>query len=162
MAIYNNPERVLIAVGIASMVFSLLGLFHNSMTLFVDYSPIVKELGQEYNLSNFYVVFYIMSAICITFYVVLFISGIQLIRRRTYWVFVLLLTVIFEIIYFIAVRVLSCDPDYGNSIAAATGISSGGLMFQAFGLFPIWAPIIAFWARRKMIRTSSQGELHFK
>ncbi len=146
------PERALIGVGIMSVIFAIFGLYYNYNTLFADYSLITKELSREYDLPNFYISFYIMSVVCITFYIVLFISGIQLIRKKTAWVLILIIVIVLEVIYFILVRFLSCNPTYGVSIAAATGVSSGGLMFQAFGLFPIWAPLIIFWARRKMIK----------
>src|SRR5438128_12333573 len=98
-----------------------------------------------------------MSTICIVCYTVLFYIGVQMIRGRTDVVRLLVFLVVFEILYVFAVGSLWLMPDYGRSIAAATGVSNGGMMFQVFALFPIWAPIIAFLASRSLREISSTG-----
>jgi hypothetical protein len=40
------------------------------------------------------------------------------------------------------------------SVGAATGIANGGLMAQFIILFPLWAPLVVWWARKKL---QSQG-----
>lgn len=150
MPIYSKiPDRALVGVGITSAVLAVLGVWYNSTTLFADYSAVLVDLEKENDLSNFYAVFYTMSGICIAFHLSLLLSGIQLIRKKTNWVFVLSAIVITEIVYLLIVGQLWKNSVYGTSVAAATGVSSGGLMFQAFALFPIWAPATALWARHK-------------
>lgn len=132
------------------------GIWYNSATLTVDYSGLSEELNTEesefgpYDLSYFYPIFYLLWSICITFYILLAITGIQLIRLKTGWVFALLGVVLVEVVYFLLLGRSWLMPEYGPSIGAATGISSGGLVFQWVSLFPIWAPLAAFWARNRI------------
>ena len=147
----KNPDRALVMVGLGSVVLAILGLWYNSTTLFADYTAVIDDLKNENDLSHFYRALYAMSAICVVFYVGLFISGIQLIRKKVIWVFVLSGVIALEIGYFLLVGWFWTNSTYGYSIAAATGVSNGGLMYQVFSLFPIWAPATALWARRKKL-----------
>ncbi|MCH7813117.1 MAG: hypothetical protein IID40_03760 [Planctomycetes bacterium] len=59
---------------------------------------------------------------------------------------------IFEVVYFFGIAffgiaLLWMTPGIGRSVAAASGISSGGLMFQFLPLFPLWGPLLARWAK---------------
>lgn len=57
---------------------------------------------------------------------------------------------LFEIVYFFSLGMLWLAPSMGMSVAAATGVANGGLMAQFLILFPLWAPLLAFWARRHL------------
>ena len=92
-----------------------------------------------------------MSGVCILFYLLLGITGIQLMRLRAQWAFVLVAIVIAEVAYWFSITPLSTIPKYGDSVPSALGVSSGGLMFQVFILFPIWAPLAALWARKRIL-----------
>jgi hypothetical protein len=94
-----------------------------------------------------------MSVICVGFYMLLLASGVQLIRKKTNWAFVLLAIVVLEIAYFLVVGWLWAHPPNRVSIAAASGVSSGGLMYQIYVVFPIWGPLLALWARRRILAT---------
>lgn len=147
----KNPDRALVVVGLSSVLLAILGLWYNMTTLFADYTSIIDDLKSENDLRHFYTAFYVMSAICIAFFAGLFVSGIQLIRKKIMWVFVLSGIIALEISYFFLLGGLWANSTYGYSVGAATGVSNGGLMFQVFSFFPIWAPATALWARRKKL-----------
>jgi len=159
------PTRTLIAVGIACLLMAAAGIWYNSEYLTVDYSETLETQSAENpeikgdDLSDFYTVFYVLSGICISFYIILAITGIQLIRLKISWVFVLLGIVVAEVVYYIVLGRLWGLPQYGRSIAAATGVSSGGLVFQGLSLFPIWAPLAALWARNRIRKESEANDL---
>ena len=163
--ISKTPTRTLIAVGIACLLMATAGIWYNSEYLAVDYSDALEEILVEEpkyegdDLSHFHTIFYILSGLCLAFYILLAVTGIQLIRLKTNWVFVLLCVVIVEVVYFMILSRLWMIPEYGRSIAAATGVSSGGLVFQGITLFPIWAPLAAFWARHRMRKGSVANDL---
>jgi hypothetical protein len=136
-------------VGACSILFGLLGLTYNAVTLFVDCSYSFLDMNDDVNLGQFYPVFYMMSGICIAFYVALTVVGVQLIRKKFGWAKGLLGIIVLEVIYYLVIGLLWTSPQYGMSVGAATGVSSGGLSFQAFTLFPIWGPWVAMWASRR-------------
>ena len=150
---------MLALVGVTSIIVGMLGLWFNSGALSAHFSSVIEDLGKEYDLKNFYPIFYMMLAICMVFYLTLVVSGIQLIRKKVGWVFVLLAVVVLEVFYFVTVGWLWAHSPYNYSIGAATGISSGGLMYQAKVLFPVWAPLIALWARRRIINQATTSAL---
>ena len=146
------PQHTLTFVGGGSIIVAGLGLWFNYSTLVLADSFPLGQMIKEHDLKNFYPIFYTMSAICIAFYVILLACGVQLIRKKSGWGFVLLTVVVLELLYFTLVGWLWAYSPYRFSIGAATGISSGGLMYQAYVVFPIWAPLLSLWARRRMIR----------
>jgi len=138
-----NTPRPLIFVGIISIIVALLGIAYNVSSLSVDFNEAYSELNAEYNLEYFHTAFITMSAICLTLFTALIITGIQLIRGKSIWAYTLLIIIIIEIIYYLALSRMWLHPTYGTSIGAATGIANGGLVAQVIILFPIWAPILA-------------------
>jgi hypothetical protein len=100
-----------------------------------------------------------MSGICVALYVLLLTSGVQLIRNKPNWAFVLLAVVVLEIAYFLDVGWLWAHSPNAVSIAAASGVSSGGLMYQVYVVFPIWGPLLALWARRKILAAVAAPDL---
>lgn len=98
----------------------------------------------------FYPAFYIMSAICMGCYALLTIFGVQFIRGRAFHVGWFTTLLLFEIVYFFSLGMLWLAPSIGMSIAAATGVANGGLMAQFLIFFPLWAPLLAFWAQRHL------------
>ena len=139
----------MMAVGIASIAMAGSGLWYNLTTLFTDFSSLVQEHGMAY----FYPAFYIMSAICMACYIALLICGVQFVRLRTSLLKLFIGVIIFELAYFCSIGTMWLIPPIGMSIGAATGVANGGLMFQAFILFPLWAPFLASWATRRLRET---------
>jgi len=143
-----KSSRTLVIVGIFSILMASLGLMYNLDSITADFSTVITELQAENDMQYFYTAFYTMTSICVFIYILLFISGIQLIRGYTLFSYVLLGIVIFEVVYYFILGQLWLHPDYGTSIAAATGVANGGLMIQVFTLFPLWAPILAIWSSK--------------
>jgi len=153
----KGPRRTLIAVGVVSLLMAAGGAWYNVQYLTSDYSGVLEELGEDP--AKFYPVFYTMSGICILFYLLLAITGIQLMRLREQWSFVLVAIVVAEVAYWFSIMPLSTIPEYGDSIPSALGVSSGGLLFQVFILFPIWAPLAALWARKRILGEERRNDL---
>src|SRR5262245_49154555 len=115
------PRRALIVVGGASLALGLISIAYNAFTLFADYTSVLQEVEGEVVSEQFYTAFYIMSAICLSFYTALLVIGIQLIRQRSRWAFGLLGVIVLEVLYYFAIGVLWRSSQYRFSIAAATG-----------------------------------------
>jgi hypothetical protein len=147
------PRVALVLVGVVSIIVALMGLWYNLSALDADFSTVIGQLDLPY----FYPAFYIMSAICVTCYFLLLYVGVQLIRGSTTVFRLLLLVVLFEILYFFSIGILWNWPEYGLSIAGATGVANGGLMIQGVVLFPIWAPLVAWFASKKMREPNKQS-----
>ena len=147
------PELAMMLTGGASIAFALLGLWYNSSTIFDGY---FKFGTQEPESEEFYAIFYFMSSICLGFFLALVVTGVQLIRRKIGWAFGLLAVVVLECMYVLAVGSMWRHPTLGHNIAAASGISSGGLSFQLLALFPLWGPAIALWSRAKLARKDNR------
>jgi len=137
-------------IGVFSIVLAGLGLSYNATTLFGDFSEVVEER----EIPHFYPAFYAMSAICIICYALLVLCGIQFLRLRTGLLALFIALLVFEVVYFFSIVMLWGIPKLGMSVAAATGVANGGLVFQGLILFPLWAPFVARWAAK---RTSDSG-----
>lgn len=149
--------RALLVVGITSLILGLIGIIYNSVTLFADYSSVLEDMKDEVEPAQFHTVLYIMSGICVAFYAALLVVGVQLIRQRSSWAIGLLAIIVLEVLYYLVTGVVWRSSQYGPSVAAATGVSSGGLSFQAFVLFPIWGPWAALWAHRKISQAAGSA-----
>lgn len=144
---------VLRAVGVMSLILGLVGLVYNAVTLSADYSSFLQDSKNEVDPKQFYTALYVMSGICVVFYIALFVMGTQLIKKKSGWSMGLLGLIILEVFYYVTIGVMWRNPQYGMSVAAASGVSSGGLSFQVFTLFPVWGPLVALWARRNQAKT---------
>ena len=119
---------------------------YNVGSMQVDFSKGPIEIDQPY----FNQAFKIMSGICITFYALLFIIGVQFIRGKTgVWPYLMFL-LIAEFFYFMSVSSMWMSSEYGMCVAAATGVANGGLMYQVGWWYPVWAPIVGFVASRRL------------
>ncbi|MFH1615320.1 MAG: hypothetical protein ABIG61_09590 [Planctomycetota bacterium] len=142
----KRAKGFIIAIGVLSITVAVIGLWYNLTTLFTYFSDFV----QEHDIPYFYPAFYTMSAICIGCYIILLICGVQFVRLRTNVLKLFVAVIIFEVVYFFSIGTLWLIPNIGMSIGAATGVANGGLMFQAFILFPLWAPFLAGWAAKRL------------
>lgn len=152
----KKARIAMMVVGAVSMAAAVMGLWYNASTLFADFSDLTRELDIPY----FYPAFYIMSGLCLLCYISLLICGLQFLRSRANLFRLFVGTVIFEVLYFFAIGILWMIPGIGMSVGAATGVANGGLTFQAVILFPLWAPFLAGWARKRISEPespSSQG-----
>jgi len=138
-----RPRRLLRFVGVAGIIFAALGLWYNGTTVFAEFSPGPSE-------PYFSSAFYAMSAICVVCYGILIYVGIQFARLKTSALSLFVGLMVFEVAYFFAVGAFWTAPGLGSSIAAASGVANGGLVFQLLILFPLWGPLLARWAKNRI------------
>ena len=140
------------AVGIIAILLAIGGLLYTAASLYAVASGGIDQLAVEASTPYVHTAFYVMASTCVAFYAVLLLCGIQFVRLRSslWWLFLGLLVA--EVIYYLLVGWLWSHSTLGNSIAGASGISSGGLVLQFVLLFPLWAPIIVWLSRRSQIR----------
>ena len=146
------PQRwaniMLRVVGVIAILVAVGGILYTAASLYAVASGGIDQLAIESDTPYVHAAFYVMASVCVFFYAVLLLCGVQFIRLRSslWWLFAAVLAV--EVIFFFLVGYLASHPTFGSSIAGATGNSSGGLVFQFFVLFPLWAPIIVWLAHR--------------
>lgn len=145
----SKPRGSVLIVGLVATVASLFGLWINGTTIVTALRGGFSGLVNQQGLSYFYPAFAVMSGICILCYVLLLVLGIDLLRSRLRWSRLLTGLLIFEVVYFFSIALFWLVPSIGMSVGAATGVANGGLMFQFIILFPLWAPLILWRARRK-------------
>src|SRR5438067_1584692 len=137
------PRITLRIVGAVTIGLALVGLLYNGAGIAAISSgafdqTVATDASQRY----LFVAFYVLSGLCITAYIVLFVCGVQFCRLAVWWLWPFLAALGLEaILYFFTGRLWN-HPTYGMSIAGATGISEGGLVPQFYSLFPLWALLI--------------------
>ena len=136
------------AVGIVAVLLAAGGVLYTATSLYTVASGGIDELAVEAGTPSVHSAFYVMATICLFFYAVVLICGIQFIRLRSslWWLFSAVLVA--EVAFYFLVGWLWSHPTFGESIAGASGISSGGLVLQFVVLFPLWAPIVVWLAHR--------------
>lgn len=146
----KRPRNLVIIVGAVAVLTALFGLYYNGRSIVVALRGGFSDFVAQRGLTYFYAAFYLMSATCVICYLLLLVLGVGLLLVRLRWSRLLTGVLIFEVVYFLTISFLWVLPGVGISIAAATGVTNGGLMPQFIILFPIWAPLVLWWARRKI------------
>jgi hypothetical protein len=144
----RNGRILFRIVGIVTILLALFGLLYNASSFYAVASGALDDLVTQSSQPYLLQAFYVMSSICVAFYVLLLICGIQFLRQSASLLWLFVGVVLAEIAFHLVVRSLWHHSTLSLSIAGATGISSGGLVPQAFLLFPLWAPIAVWFARR--------------
>ena len=142
----KKQMTVLRVVAVLTTTMAALGLLYNGSVLWTLLMNRQHDPGTPY----FLPAFLIMLGLCTGFYVILLVLGICFVRGRTELVRVFTGLMRCEVIYFVLVVALWFMPRIGPSMAAATGVANGGLMFQGVILFPLWAPSAVKWAKRTL------------
>ena len=161
-----SPKHIrlsFIILGIVSILSSILGLLYNLLfSAWGNHLGAFDILVKEKHLTYFFQAFYIMSGICLICYILLMICGIYFIRQKDRFVSMFVGVLLFEMLYFICLGFINdrLDEPYSVSIAAATGVANGGLMYQFFILFPIWGSALAIWMKRKRNRKLYQANVN--
>lgn len=145
---HNIPA---IIVGVVAIVTAILGLLYSALTISTAIQGNFSSLNEEYDLPYFYQALSIMSAICIACYLILIVCGISLVRSRLSSCRLVIFVLLFEVGYIFAIGSLWMEPTFGESIAAATGVANGGMMIQMIILFPLWGPLLLWWAKRRAL-----------
>jgi len=141
------------SVGILTVVLAAAGLVDTAGSFYRVISGALDELVTESGLPYFYPAFYVMASVCVAFYLVLAFCGVRFIRLRSelWWLFTAVLVT--EVVYLFSIGYwLWPNRTLGHSVAGATGISTVGLTYQFFLLFPLWAPILVYVAHRNWSR----------
>ncbi|MDZ4657294.1 MAG: hypothetical protein SH868_06905 [Bythopirellula sp.] len=138
-----------ILVGVVAIVTSCFGLCYNAMSAFSALSGTFDQLLKQEDLPYFHQAFWIISGVCVICFIMLIACGIDLVRSRLRWSLLVILVLLFEVGYFFAVGSIWLAPNIGQSVAAATGVANGGLMAQFIIFFPLWAPLLLWWAKAK-------------
>jgi hypothetical protein len=143
--------RILLrSVGILAVLLAIAGLLYTAASSYqVVVSDDIDQLATEHGAPYIRAAFYVMASICVAFYLVLLLCGVRfvLLHSGLWWLFTAILAA--EVLYYFSIGYWFWPhPTLGRSIAGATGISSGGLMFQFLLLFPLWAPVAVYLARR--------------
>jgi glucan phosphoethanolaminetransferase (alkaline phosphatase superfamily) len=141
----RREELALRVVGDISLFVAGLGLWYNLTLL----RTILPNYQQDPEIPYFLPAFVVMSMICVMCYGLLVVSGIQFLQGRVRLAKLFIGVLVFEVFYVFATGWLWLSPEIGTSVAAATGVANGGLMYQAFALFPVWAPLVVCWTIRR-------------
>lgn len=148
------PYHALRFVGGALVVFAGLGFWYNGSSLFASFPP-------DPSTPYFSHAFYTMSAICLACYLTLLVIGVQFIRLNSSLLRLFIGVMVFEVVYFFILASFWMTPGIGMSVAAATGVANGGLMFQFITLFPLWGSLLARWAKIVIETSPSDNEVFF-
>jgi hypothetical protein len=148
ITINNKPKIVIRVIGILSVILACLGLWYNASSFFF----VLRSFEYDSETPYFKPAFFIMSFVCVACYIALLIMGIEFVRLKGRFRHMFAGLLIFEVAYFISIPFLSMFPvrNFTISVAAATGVANGGLMFQFITLFPLWAPILVVWAQKRI------------
>ena len=150
------PNIILRIIGVAALLCAAFGLWYNITVLGNFWSRRLHVDAWRHDAPYFFPAYGIMSTICLACYALLAFFGIHFLHGRANHCRHFAILMIFEVAYFFSIGVTWLIPGLGMSIGAATGVSNGGLMAQFIILFPLWAPILACWAARRL-RLSSPG-----
>jgi hypothetical protein len=137
-------------LGVLALLCAAFGVFYNTNSLAVALRGGFDSLVAERNLSHFYPAFFIMSATCVTFYLLLAWCGAQFLRRRSQAVVPFTVLMIVEVVYFVIAGFGWRISGLGLSIAGAFGVANGGLVAQFVILLPLWGPLCAIRAKHRM------------
>jgi len=147
----SRPQRARVAsllLGIVTLIAALGGVVYNVSTFASVLGGATDEAASVPELPHFRTAFYVMSAVCLSCYGLMILGACRMLRGRSYPTTLLVLVWAFEVLYFFLVGASWLLPGIGSSIAGATGVANGGLMFQFAILLPLWGPLLALWIGR--------------
>jgi hypothetical protein len=137
-------------VGITGLALAGFGLWYSAITFYGYQTGLFSGITAQADAPYFEEAFLIMWSISIACLLGVVFCSVQFIRLSLNWLWLLVAIGIVEVLYIPIVGRLWLSREYGMSIGAASGVSSGGLMPQLITLFPIWAPISIWFARRSL------------
>ena len=137
------------SVGILAVLLGAAGLLYTAESAYRVVTGAIDQTVRESGAPHVYSAFFVMASVCVIFYLLVMFCGIHFLRLQSglWWLFTTVLATE-TICYFSIGYWLWPHPKLGLSVAGATGISSGGLIFQFLLLFPLWAPILVYVAHR--------------
>jgi len=148
-----RPSRARLAlriIGGLAILAAVFGLWYHASAVSTVYHDAAIESTLPDPVPYFRQAFYIMSAISVLCLIALAWCGIQLVRLSSTWWWLLAGIGLVECLFVFVVGRLWLHPEWGMSIGAASGLASGGLAPQLLILFPVWAPLVAWYAHRSL------------
>jgi hypothetical protein len=148
----RTARIVLRAVGVLALLFAAFGLWYNTGSFVAFQSGAFDAPIPAFDTPYFRPAYLILSSVCVACFLVLACCGVQFLRLAStlWWLFTA--TAVVEVFFIFIVGAAWLHPVYGASIAAASGVSGGGLRPQWLLLFPIWGPVTVWFARRALLR----------
>ena len=140
-------------VGVVALACAGFGLLYNGVSFYVVVTGGLETVQYEMPVPYLYQAFYVLSALCVACYVALAVCGVQFLRLSTSLIWLFAGAMALEIVMWSVTGRLWLHPTYGRSVAAATGISQGGLVPQFFIFLPLWAPVLVWLARRSLVKS---------
>jgi hypothetical protein len=149
-------KALIVSIGIVAILTGSLGIRYVVPSIQHALNGAFDDLVMKDGIRYFYPVFFISAGFCIACYIAMIGCGIALLRFRLRWAGLLIGVLIFEFVRWIVMAGMMTNPSIGPAIAAASGVATGGDMYQFFVLFPLWAPIALWWSKRQLNRLSEQ------
>lgn len=148
----KSIKASLITLGVFSIVCAILGLVHIASSAYTGFSGGYANIIKEYKLTFFYQALFAMYAICVVFYMLLLLCGVFFLKLQTKFTHLFIGVMVAEVLYFLFLRfvVIHLTGGYAQSIGAAAGVATGGLMVQYFILFPLWGTVLALWTSGRL------------
>lgn len=143
-ALEEIPRGVLRGTGLAATLLALLGLSYNAASVV----GVVFLSTESPSTPYFSVAYVLMSAVCTAMFALVLVAGIDLLRGRARHRWMLVFVCLTGVAYFFLIRFMWMLPNesLASSVAEATGLANGGIMFFYMTLFPFWAPILVLTA----------------
>jgi hypothetical protein len=139
-------------IGVLIVFCTVSGLLYNATSFVAIASGALERTPREQPVPYLYPAFYTLSAVCIVCYFSLIACAVQFFRLSTSWIWFFVFVLCVEAVVYFGTEFFWTNPVYGASVAAATGISTAGLMPQFLILLPLWAPILVWLARRSLAK----------
>jgi hypothetical protein len=152
-----SPSLILKVVGVLSIVGALFGLWY-SVTSYQRVTSPDFVFASDY--PYFYPAFFVMIGISSLILLSMLWSGIQLFYQKVSVLQLFIGTCVLTLLVPFVAGSLWLNPIYGKSIAAASGVSTGGLSVFLIILFPIWAPLLIAWSFRRRAKDISPSKIN--
>lgn len=147
-----TPKQILRLIGLVSIVLAGWALLYVGISMLL--TPHSVSDPSPYFLRTFYV----MATVVVVINIALAWSGWQFVKGKFSGVppFVFVLACACAYLLPTAVRYFANFPSFGHSVAGATGIALGGMLFQWKTEFPILAPLIVLFIWWYIARQSAK------
>ena len=143
----NWPIITIRIVGVVCILLAISGYWYTYSTFVA-----LKDQPLDPESPYFKNAYFIMASVCLVFYTLLLILGSQFLLLILKYKYIFIGLLIVEILYFLSIGLIwrIDNQQIISSIASATGVANGGLMFQVITGFILWAPILLLWSSKKL------------
>ncbi len=149
----RTARIVLRVVGVAAVLFAAFGFWYNAESFSAYRSGAFHDVPANVDVPYFDAAFLALSSVCVVCFITLAWCGVQFLRLSLSWLWLFIAVASVELLFLLVVGGLWHHPLYGASIGAASGVSAGGLSPQLLILFPLWAPVAVWFARKSLLKS---------